>query len=343
MRIGIYTQPLRFNYGGLLQAWALQTVLEKMGHKVWILDPSPYIFLPRWKIPFSYSKRFIKKIFGKNPNLIHIEQIRNREYDIMNSNLVSFKKRIHTKTWNKISDIKEKNFDVIITGSDQVWRPKYNRSYHRTIENAFLDFTKNWNIKRIAYAASFGVDEWEFDLRQTKNCSLLVKRFDAISVRENHGVKLCKKYLNVEASHVLDPTLLLDKRDYDIIINSVETHQPEGNLLCYILDEDENKTAIINTISKEKNLKPFQTNSRYDNKQEKIENRIQISVEQWLRNFRDAEFIVTDSFHACIFSLIFEKPFIVIGNPVRGLSRVSSLLEQFGLSHRLIYKEPIDK
>ena len=100
----------------------------------------------------------------------------------------------------------EGEYDAFIVGSDQVWRPSYNQH----LEQAFLNFTENWkNVKRIAYAASFGVDNWEFTKKQTKECKRLVQKFDFVSVREDTAVNLCKEHLGIEATHVLDPTLLL--------------------------------------------------------------------------------------------------------------------------------------
>lgn len=327
MRIGIYTQPLRYNYGCLLQAWALQTVLRRMGHDVVTFDPCPYLSLPRTKMPFVYAKRAIKKIYGQNVTIRREEKF-NREHDLKIQNLKPFiEANIQKAEFTKVTDIKEGDFDVLMAGSDQVWRPKYNRSYGRTIENAFFDFAQQWkHVKRIAYAASFGTDDWEFTNEQTTRCSELAKLFSAISVREQSGIALCKERLGVTATHVLDPTMLLDRKNYEeLIAQCPDTHSPSGNLLCYILDETEQTTNIINHIAKEKGLTPFRANSKVTDKNADISEKIQPPVEQWLRNFKDAEFVVTDSFHACVFSIIFGKPFVVIGNKKRGISRYESL------------------
>lgn len=105
----------------------------------------------------------------------------------------------------------------------------------------------------------------------------------------------------------------------------------KGNLLCYILDETEEKKALIKRIADEKGLKPFNVKSQSDDINSPVSERIQPPLEQWLRGFYDAEFVVTDSFHACVFSILFNKPFIVYGNIERGLSRFTSFLEIFGL------------
>lgn len=240
----------------------------------------------------------------------------------------------YIKRWivGDFSEIKESDFDAIVVGSDQIWRPKY----FSQIEHAYLDFTEGWNIKRVAYATSFGTDEWEYNKRQTKTCSQLIKKFDVVSVREKSGVDLCRDHLTVKAVHVLDPTMLLDDNDYIKLFKEANTPKSKGNLLCYILDETLEKTELIERIAKERRLTPFRVNSKVENHNAPLAERVQPSVEQWLRGFYDAEYVITDSFHACVFSILFNKPFTVIGNDARGMSRFDSLLNSFGLKERMI-------
>ena len=338
MKIGILTLPLYTNYGGILQAYALQTILERMGHEVcFITKRRKPLNLPLWKMPYSYSKRILKNILG-TPYPIFYEQKINRETSIIEQNTEKFIKRyIKQFIIEEFPHIHETDFDSIIVGSDQVWRPIYFEGlYDSNISNAFLKFTKKWNIKRIAYAASFGTDKWEYTKRQTDECRKLMKLFDAISVRESSGVGLCKKYFNIEAKHVLDPTMLLDKEDYVRLFKNTNTPKSKGTLLIYILDETQEKVKFVNKIASDAHLIPFRVNANVDNLFTSLENRIQPPIEQWLRGFYDAEYVVTDSFHACVFSILFNKPFIAIGNESRGMSRFSSLLETFGLTDRLI-------
>ena len=329
MRIGILTLPLHTNYGGILQAYALQSVLQRMGHDCLIIDHILYKPCPLWKRPFVYLKRALKKYLLKEKNISVFQEV----YPTINQNTRQFiNKNISRIAISDVRELNEKYFDAIIVGSDQIWRPKY----YRTIENAYLHFTKGWNIKRIAYAASFGTEEWEYSVEQTELCAALIKEFDAISVREDSGVRLCKKHFNVEAKHVLDPTLLLTKEDYIRLFEKTKTRKSPGSLLCYILDITDKKKELIHQIKAKTGLLPFQTNCNVENTALPLKERIQPPVEDWLRGFYDAELIITDSFHACIFSIIFEKPFVVISNKERGLSRINSLLSMFNLSHLLI-------
>ena len=264
---------------------------------------------------------------------VFAEHYHNTTYPVISQYTQPFiDKYIHRKVVNSPEELQESDFDAIVVGSDQVWRPKY----YGKIENAYLGFAKGWNIKRIAYAASFGTDDWEYTDEQTKECGELLKKFDAISVREASGVTLCKEHFGVEVQHVIDPTMLLYKEDYIRLIEAANTPKAKGTLLNYILDETPGKKELIEQIAKDKSLVPFRVNSRVEDHKALLKERIQPPVEQWLRGFYDAEFVVTDSFHACVFSILFGKPFVVIGNKKRGMARFESLLKMFGLEDRLV-------
>lgn len=335
MRIGVLTLPLHNNFGGILQAYALQQVLNNLGHDTVLIDKSKYVSLGPWywKYPI-YVKRTILKYLMRKDIIVRadVEQNRIPKTIAKHTDLFIDKyiKRFFTKDF---SNIKKEDFDVIIVGSDQIWRPKY---FFSAIENAYLDFAKEWNIKRIAYAASFGTEDWEYTDEQTINCAALLKKFNAVSVRESSATKLCKENLGVEALHVLDPTMLLEKDEYINLFKETETAKSDGNLFCYILDSGTEKDDIINTIATEKRVKPFYVNSKYEDLAAPLVERIQQPVEKWLRAFHDAEFIITDSFHACVFSIIFNKPFIVYGNKERGMARFESLLKIFELEERMV-------
>lgn len=338
MKIGILTQPLHHNYGGILQNYALQKTVKDMGHEVWTIDRDFYS--PGYRKYASIIKRLLLKPINRNAPIRvwatkkEEEIIRQHIKTFIKNNIQTTEKTTSTKQLVRLHQ--KYAFDAYIVGSDQVWRPRYSPC----LTNYFLDFVESKrNVKKIAYAASFGVDDWEFTEEQTRECARLTKLFEAISVREDSAVELCKKYLNVDAVHLLDPTLLLNKEDYLALINSANTTPSNGDLFVYILDKDEKKTHIVNEVAKQKNLTPFELLPKQflieANKNE-IEKCIYPPIEQWLRSFLDAKFIITDSFHGTIFSIIFEKPFIVIGNKKRGLSRFNSLLEMFRLEERMI-------
>ena len=336
MKIGILTLPLHNNYGGILQAYALQRVLQKLGHDAMVIDRERYIRLPLYRKGLSYCKRLIKKIITDRSLAIQWDKEYNHNINIMRKNTYPFllkhiNRIVIKKNYNELNSY---NFDAFVVGSDQVWRPWY--FGRNIIADAFLSFTKGKDVKRISYAASFGTEEWEYTPIQTNKCKELIKRFDAVSVREDSAVKMCKEHFNIDALHVLDPTMLLNAEEYINLFESAATSKSKGTLMCYILDADTNKDKLIANGATPLNLKPFSVNSKYEIPNAPIEERIQPPVEEWIRGFYDAEYIITDSFHACVFAILFKKPFIVYGNKERGMARFLSLLKIFGLEDRLV-------
>ena len=342
MKIGILTLPLYTNYGGILQAYALQTVLERMGHEVYEIEKKivyKQIKIPYYKYPIVLLKRLIKKyLLGDKNMLLFPEKEYNRKilpnlWKITQYTDDFIKKHINRVLLDDYAESIRLNLDAIVVGSDQVWRPKYILG---SLYDAYLDFAISLDIRKISYAASFGVDEWEYDNIMTRKCSELLSHFDAVSVREDSAIDLCAKHLNrKDVIKVVDPTLLLDADDYmKLFIN--ENIKSEGNLMVYILDKTEEIIDNIYKFAEVNGFEPFQTNSNVENGKASIEDRIQPPLEPWLRGFYDAEFIITDSFHACVFSIIFRKPFLVINNTKRGNARLLSLLKPLGLEDRII-------
>src|SRR5690606_19494961 len=272
----------------------------------------------------SRCKQFVYKyILQKNI-------LTKKERELIDKNNLSFLKKYINRSVlinadNDLSEyFKNNTFDAVIVGSDQTWRPKYSPN----IYNYYLDFLEeNQQIKKIAYASSFGTAEWEYTTEETEKCKKLVKQFDAISVREAAGVDLCKNKLGVDATHLLDPTLLLTADDYSEIIN-----RPKENkeLFTYVLDESKEKQDFINEVSQKLNLKQHtnQGISFNANVKRPLEELIKPPLETWLQGFRDAEFVITDSFHGTVFSIINKKPFISLVNVERGASRFESFLSK---------------
>lgn len=339
MKIAILTLPLHTNYGGILQAYALQTVLERMGHTVEVLQKKPGYAHPWYIMPIVYAKRIAKKILKDWRTPIFEEQQIARDNKIIRQNTDRFiRSHIHLREIKSLKEIAPDDYEAIVVGSDQIWRkPYFKGMWNASIENAFLSFTKGWNIRRIAYAASFGKDNIdEYTKEEIIACCNPMRLFNAISVREENGVAICSYYLNKEAIQLPDPTFLLSAKDYVNLLSDVKLAKPKPSILSYILDEDEDKKNFIENISKERGLKTISIYADVDNKKLHATQRIQPPLEYWLKGFNDAEFVVTDSFHACVFSIIFNKPFLVFSNENRGISRLNSLLEKFCLNDRII-------
>lgn len=322
MKIGIVTQPLSRNYGGILQNYALQQTLIKLGHTPYTFDLGKYTWKD-WGV--TTIKSIIKKLIGRPYYFPETPYKRNKSEEILRNfvkqhiNLIS--PRDYRPNPNKI---KEYNLEALIVGSDQVWRPRYNRC----IEDMYLGFTDNSSITKIAYAASFGTDEWEYTPEMTQTCKKLAQKFDAISVREDSGVDLCKNYLDVDAVHLIDPTMLITAEEYKELTREI-TKSNRQYLFAYILDQSEEKIQYIKNTADALGLEVIIKGAGgLLNEND--------SIEKWIANFRDAKYIITDSFHGSVFSIIFNKPFNAIGNKVRGMSRFNSLLSMYELENRLI-------
>lgn len=341
--ICILTQPLHNNYGGLLQAYALQKVLRDMGHNV-VTDERPHLkraYTLKGKL-LSQGKHIIAKLIGKRkstPYLLAFPTL--QELMAVGQHTKGFvDKHIRTVDFTQRellpTEAMQQQFDTFVVGNDQVWRPAY--SY---IPNYLLDFAeKRTDIKRIAYAASFGVSEWEFSDEHTQLARQLLPLFDAVGVREDSAVTLCKEQLGVDAIHVLDPTLLLSKEEYIDLITSDGVGEGVGKLMTYVLDESPAKQQIIHQIEQLLSLTPrrvMPNDSFSILNNAPLEDCIYPRPAEWLRGFMDAEYVVTDSFHGTVFALIFNKPFIAIANKTRGLTRFTSLLKIFNLEERLVF------
>lgn len=340
MRIGILTLPSHANYGGILQTYALQTVLENLGHNVIVFHKNVdgVRKISAKVYPFVLLKRFLRKCFINHSVIVLLESKRRREASIITRNTDGFiTKYIHTNQVTALKEISPVGLDAIVVGSDQIWRPNYvELMWKADIQDAFLKFSKKWDIKRVAYAVSFGVDIWQYSNEETLECKNLVQLFDAVSVRETSALKLCLDNLDIEARIVLDPTLLLDANDYlKLIRESNDTYDTE-ELFIYILDETKEKRDLIAKVSDDLGIAPHKIVLNNCDFSVPVERRIIPPVEQWLKGFYDAKFVVTDSFHGCVFSIIFRKPFVAIGNASRGMSRFMSLLGLFNLEHHLL-------
>lgn len=335
MKIAIMTLPLGLNYGGLMQAWAMQQVLKRLGHDPVTINRQPD---PR---PHAYrltqlSYRAAKKIIGKRKAPINLEKylpsitIKTKAFIDQH---IKLSEPLNT-THKLKKHFNHGQYEGVIVGSDQTWRPDYSPN----IENYFLDFLADKNILRLAYASSFGVDRWTFTNKQTEQCASLAKKFVSIGVREQSGINLCKKFLGVPATLTLDPTLLLEKNDFSNLIGQHRLKQEEHGIFTYFLDKTDNKATLAKQISKKLNEPIYSSQARYSLSQDHshLDDYVIPDVEDWLAGFANSKFIVTDSFHGMVFAIIFEKDFIVVLNEERGTERFLSLLKQLGLEQHAI-------
>lgn len=337
MKIGILTLPLHRNYGGIMQAWALQQVLKRLGHE------SELINLSNWNRPgmilcalraLSLAKCIFKKFLLRQKD-VYIHSILYQHYNPKEPQYADNKfvrrgirkTRLLTSDTNIEKFVDNRRYEAIIVGSDQVWREE---SYYPSILHYFLDFLpKDDHRIKIAYAASFGKSQNYISADKIPYCRELLHYFNSVSVREYEGLDFLEKDFGFfRGKKVLDPTLLLSSEDYKHIIANNEDKQ-EAHIAAYILDPTEDKDTILSKISSKLNIPCKAFSCDFHGKK-------MLTVPQWLEEFCNADYIVTDSFHGCIFSIIFHKPFVAIANKARGLSRFVSLLSDFGLNNRLV-------
>ena len=299
----IITLTGAYNYGSIIQRWALQNFLKKNGLKFKLLD-----------LPFMSH-------MGKNVGDRTLTQ-----------NFID--RCLDTEPFEPQFAKKYKSF---IVGSDQVWRDFFNdwNKFGVFFLN-FMDGVKKKG-KWIGYAVSFGYDRWAGPYTkpdQKKRISQYVGKFDAVSVREKSGVPMVRE-LGKDAVQVLDPTLLCDAAEYSAIVDgSAYAQVPTAELFYYILDLDEQKQSLIDTAAKQLGLR---AGGIYLSNRQPLE-----APEVWLKGFRDAKFVITDSFHGMVFSIINRKQFCVFTNAKRGTARMAELLSLLGLEDRLIFPDDTD-
>ncbi len=318
MKIALLNLPIDNNYGGNLQRYALVKVLQDMGHDVehvQLKSTSRY----SWTTILRIIKRSFFKIFNPNQE-IFIE--RNRKNRI-NYILPFYNQYIpHSKKEYDEDNIQELcDFDAYIVGSDQVWRKTIAK---KNLPILFLNFIAQKDIKKLAYSVSFGSDSNELDEMEIKKYGTLYNQFDAVSVREFGGLDLIKSYgwLEPQPIQLLDPTFLLTIDNYKTLISNSRTSKSNGDLFCYLLDPSADKYEKIREIANRKGLDPFYCTLKNH-----------FSIEQWLRSFYDAKFVITDSYHGLVFSLIFNKTFYLFRNGKRGNSRFDTLFSLFDINN----------
>lgn len=332
MKIGILTLPLWNNYGGILQAYALTLTLNRLGHEVIFLD------VKRNKLKKSHAfirnlKRWLRhKVLNKmSPYYPNQEEL---EFISKNTRNFVEKKLKPSSGWMYLSKLPEysQELETIIVGSDQVWRPEYCPS----IEFYYLGFASK-NIKKISYAASLGTDDWRYSDQNTLTARNLLQKFNAVSVRERSAVDLISENLGVNALQCCDPTLLLDTKDYLNIADISNMPSGGSGLFCYILDPEQSRMQGLENIGAALGYPIFYNMPKTFNKYfaKDPESYVFPKVESWIECFQKCDFVITDSFHGCVFSIIFNKPFIAIANIDRGKTRFDSLLDLFGLNDRL--------
>lgn len=328
LKVGVITLPLSGNYGGNLQAFSLMQILRELGCE-----------------PLLLNRRYAaeKTTPGEIENTADITNEINMGAGSPNTSFIEKHIAPISRTFRTSNALRERintyKLDAVISGSDQVWRPKYARGLLMDMFHAYLPADSR-DIKRISYAASFGADTWEYSTEQTKEAQSHLKLFDAVSVREDSAADFCRETLGVAATHVLDPTLLLTPDHFRAVLPEDYRGQYSQRITSYILDPNPQKQNLMEAASKRLSTPVLKAGVLLD---EAGTQKIDKSVEGWIAAFYNADFVFTDSYHGVAFAILFNKPFIAFGNPQRGLARFSSILKIFGLEDRFVMSDEVDE
>lgn len=325
-RIGIITYHRAYSYGARLQAYATATYLNSIGHLAEVIDYSDIGEGPRPGISLKSAKTFIKTIVSYICSIPNEDKRRDRfRYFLENYIPLSS----HRYFFNENLESLENNYDFIITGSDQVWCPQINLGDL----NFLLTFVKD-KKKKLSYAGSFGVSHLEEeDFLRYKNC---LSTFNHITVREEEAQDLVFQMLGFKPEIVLDPTFLLPVEHWNkIAVNPLK--RKDKYILCFkILSVNPVYYDLIEKLNKETGYKVIHIDTSYRYKHVKGKLFSTAGPLEFLGLIRDAEIIVTNSFHGTVFSILFNKSFYTVLNDNGKNSRLTTLAGKFGLLNRLI-------
>lgn len=347
-KVGIVTLHFSINYGAVLQCAALVRTIKKLGNEVEVIDyVPPYLklFWQDWKSPI-YECKIQKKYCGRNiiktawkmSKIFGKTMWENRHYFERKKKSDKFKQfnkeylSLSNTQYNTLEQLNrmESKYDCLVSGSDQVWNPNFTKN--KFDEVYFLKFGKK-EQKRIAYAASTGIlgsDEFYIQLKD------MIAEFNAVSVREK---SLASALSNVGAGNVIsviDPTLFLTGDEWEKYEKDVRTNRKF--LLVYCLTQHEEFQEILNEIHKVVDLEiidisPQNLNVSYSCKHDKV-----CGPGEFLWYIHHAEYIVTNSFHGTVFSILYQKQFITVADDKTG-SRMKDLLCELALDERLYNKD----
>lgn len=326
MKIGILTFHCAHNYGAVLQCYALQETLKSMGHDVEVIDYRPDFltysrFLNTNKLKAGNILVRIKNLIGELL-LLPKKNIRYYEYEHFIKSYLNLSDKI--KNYQQIPSC----YDIYIIGSDQVWNKKITKGYHNPYFGVF-NFKKGTK-KYISYAASMETDYLGEDDNVLRN---LLSNFDAISVREESLQQYLQSLLKRSIAFVLDPTLIVDKKIWNNMI--ITPNIKKKYVLVYEVKTNMNTLTIAYNLARQLDAEVVRIFAWVDRFNKKNEYKCE-SPEKFLGWLKNAECIVTTSFHGTAFSIIFEKPFYTMKLENEGNSRSFSLLNNLGLDDRIV-------
>lgn len=315
------------NYGALLQAYALKTIIENKGHKVEILNYELKQTMNTYRVfPMFKNWRSIIKILQSIPRAKatkkSVEQFLQFRKDYLNL----------TIPYKNYTELMENPpiADIYITGSDQVWNPKIN------FDKAYYLLFGKEDIIRASYAASIGISCIPENVKQ--EFARRMKNIEYYSVREDEGQKILEE-IGINAIVNVDPTLLLEKKDYDLICKNPTFQRPY--VLLYLLIMPENVNLYMQKVREEYPdcLIVSIPGSSYAKRIGDIECS-DIGPKEFIGLIKNAEAVFTSSFHGTVFSILYKKRFVSY-LPQNTGNRIRNLLNSFNLTERIV-DSPVD-
>ena len=330
MRIGIVTYHRSLNCGAVLQAYALQTFLERnFDVEVSIVDCRVRVSRKRFAFSCASIKRFLGSVYHSLLT-VGIEDWRRMRYDVFAHRHLHYSRFFGYDS----SNVDSTGFDAFCAGSDQIWNPVLSRGNMLF----FLDFVPDDKLK-IAYAPSIGLDEFPEEYRD--RCKELIKRFDKVSVRESSSAEMLKKLLGVEVPVLCDPTLLLKAADYDKV--AVAPTMASRYICVYSMGNEQRLSIALEKLMEQCDLPVVWLVGGHAASWRVNRGRIRriscFGPGEFLGYMKNASFVLTNSFHGTAFSLIYDKPFSVVLNGTATDARMTSLLEKLGLDDHAITHE----
>lgn len=322
MKIGILTFHRAVNYGAVLQAYALQKVIELMGHEAEIIDyrcsfiESEVSPLAGFRNKVGFVSALKQMIFRCRKNIA---------FSGFMGKYMNLSKKYSSK--ESMSEL-EKKYDSFITGSDQVW----NYGCSGSDSTYFLDFVKEAR-KKNSYAASFGFDK--LPKGDPFDYNVLLNDFHKISVREYSAAKIVEEKIGVLPEVTLDPTLLLAGDEWKKLVQKRPCK--EKYIFVYYIREPKDLLDYAYKLAEEKGCKVI-------NSKKSMEFLSKCSPQDFLTWFYYADYVVTNSFHGTVFSILFEKQFAIeLDNGKSVNNRSKELLHLLDISGREVDMEHRDR
>ncbi|MBQ8297282.1 MAG: polysaccharide pyruvyl transferase family protein [Ruminococcus sp.] len=334
MKIDVITLHRVRNYGSSLQTLATQNYLMQKGCKTEIIDyyPERYTSLGLLKRLKNKSERLAKNpvlLFGARC-VISVSYVKKKlVFDSFLRKYIKLTPKTYRTEKELLNNVPKA--DAYCTGSDQVWNSYWNEGVDRPLYLSFVPKSKY----KFSYAASIGTSK--LSEKEKTEVRPLLEEYNRITVRENNGVDILNDAGIHGAVQMLDPTLLFKASEWNKYTSN--RFRNEKYVVTYNLHHDKRIDEYAAKIASEKNLKVFNISYNLHDIIRKGTLKWCPTVEEYLGLIRDAQYVVTDSFHATVFSLLFHTDFMVI-YPEKASSRLRSILELTGLNERGCDKMP---